>query len=115
MHKILQRQIDRHLESIKDELLAKKQFVDFLSAIEKTYGDYEKEYALIERSLNISSKELTEVNERIREEASQTRTRADELERFNKLMIDRELKMVELKEENRRLKELLPPGYDKKQ
>jgi chromosome segregation ATPase len=104
MHKTLQRQIDRYLGSLAGVTDAQ---LKLFEAISKTYSDYEKDYALVERSLDLSSKELSEVNNRIRSEADTIKERATELEKLNGLMINRELKMVELKERIRLLQQEL--------
>lgn len=104
MHKTLQRQIDRYLGGHESATEAQLQFFD---AVSKTYSDYEKDYALIEHSLSISSNELTEVNNKIRAESVSIKERADELEKLNNLMINRELKMIELKEQIKKLEDKL--------
>lgn len=81
MHKILRRQIERYYGDIEH---LPEEFKTFVEAVGKTYSDYEKEYALIERSLNISSKELTEINQELRKEKEvveqKVRKRTAELE-----------------------------------
>lgn len=101
MHKILERQVKRACGSIDNIPERLRKLLDIVS---KTYEDYEREYALMERSLNISSKELMEANKNIQNEFKSTQERASELERLNQLMVDRELKMIELKEEIKKLK-----------
>lgn len=76
---------------------------DLFEAVSKTYEDYESEYALIERSLDISSKELTELNQRLHEEIAAANERATKLESLNDMMIDREIVMVDLKKEIKKL------------
>ncbi len=101
MHKILERHIKRiygDIEHVPVECL------EMLKSVSKTFTDYDKEFSLIERSLEISSAELTEANQRLREEISVAHENAEELKRLNKTMIDRELKMIRLKEEIARLK-----------
>lgn len=102
MHKTLERQIIRiygSADSIPEEIKP------LVQAINKTYEDYDKEHDLIERSLEISSKELTELNEKLRGEVETTEGRAKKLEDLNEMMIDREIKMVELKKELKELRE----------
>jgi len=102
MHKTLERQINRIYGSVDQIPEDAKPLVHI---IDKTYEDYDKEHDLIERSLEISSKELTELNEKLRNEIEATESRAKKLEDLNEMMIDREIKMVELKKEIKELKE----------
>lgn len=62
-HPILQRQIKK-CDFIKENLSNEK-VQEFLSAISNSYFDYEEEKVLLERSIEISSKEFTERTERI--------------------------------------------------
>ena len=81
-----------------------------LQAISDAYDHYDEDHELLERSLNISSKELGEKNSRLEEEIERVRnsqTQNKELERMNKFMIGRELRMVELKKEIKNLNEKL--------
>lgn len=104
MHKTLERQIIRlygTIENFSDE------HKNLLQVISKTYTDNDREHALIDRSLEISSKELTEANKRLRQEIATTIERAEKLEKVNELMIDREIRMVELKKDIKGLKQKL--------
>lgn len=101
MHKTLKRQLEKIYGSIEE---IPKDIEGLVNAVSKTYEDYDKEYALIERSLDISSKELTETNNKLRDEVLSTKERALKLEKLNEMMVDREIKMVELKKEIEELK-----------
>ena len=100
MHKTLERQIIRLYDALENFPAEHK---DLLQVISKTYADNNREHALIERSLEISSKELTEANERLRQEIVAAIDRAEKLEKLNDIMIDREIKMVELKKDIKKL------------
>lgn len=102
MHKTLERQIIRLYGALEN---FPAEHEKFLQVISKTYTDNDREHALIERSLEISSKELTEANKRLRQEITTTIERAEKLEKLNDLMIDREIKMVELKKDIKKLKQ----------
>ena len=104
MHKTLERQIVRLYGTLEN---FPAEYENLLQVISKTYTGNDKEHALIERSLEISSKELTEANERLRQEITTTVERAEKLEKLNDLMIDREVKMVELKKNIKELKQKL--------
>ena len=101
MNKVLERQLKKifgSLEGVPKDLEA------LLMLVSETYDHAEEDRLLIERSLEISSKELGELNAKTREESEKLKTSFSELERMNKLMIDRELKMIELKKEIAALK-----------
>lgn len=65
MHKVLQRQLERVYGS---DIPDSERFQKLLDLVSDTYTGRDDEYELIERSLDISSKELTELNERLRGE-----------------------------------------------
>ena len=62
MHSILKRQLRKYLGSEK----APEKYTELFKAISMTYEGFDKDRDLIERSLEISSKELTEKNERLK-------------------------------------------------
>ena len=100
MNKVLERQIKKIFGSLEN---APKGLDVFLRLVSDTYDHAEEDRLMIERSLEISSKELTGLNNKAKEESEKLKINVSELERMNKLMIDRELKMIELK---KRIKEL---------
>lgn len=103
MHPLLQRQILKHLKSL--EVLPKDQgWNDLFKSIGDTYSHYDTDRKLIERSLEISSKELNENNQQLQSRLIDIQQKTTELEKLNNMMIDREIKMVELKEEISALK-----------
>ena len=63
LHKILQRQIRKHLGNDLSSLPSPA--VELLKAISAAYYHYDEDRALIERSLEISSRELTDINRNI--------------------------------------------------
>ncbi|MCH8889245.1 HAMP domain-containing histidine kinase [Patescibacteria group bacterium] len=65
MHKALERQLIRCYGSLQN--VPEEQRV-FLEQVNKTYTESDQEYSLMERALDISSKELTEANVLLREE-----------------------------------------------
>ena len=65
MHKTLQRQLTQLFGSPDNTPLEYKELID---VVNKTYKNFQSEYELIERSLDISSAELTELNEQLRQE-----------------------------------------------
>lgn len=59
-HKLLDRQLRRHLKLTPEEvkLLQRPDFQSFLDAISQAYDDFDSDRAMIERSQELSSKEL---------------------------------------------------------
>ncbi len=100
MNKVLERQVKK----IFGSLVVPQGLEPFLKLVSDTYDHAEEDRLMIERSLEISSKELGELNKKTREESEKLKTSFEESERLNKLMVDRELKMIELKKEIERLR-----------
>lgn len=76
--RILNRQIQKHLgERGNDESLK-----PFLSAINETYRSTDRDRELLERSLELTSNELTALNERSRQEKTQALDRLSESEQI---------------------------------
>lgn len=71
--------------------------------LEKSYKDIEKANASLEEKVRSRTKELEEIKNtlevRVHEKTAELQDRLEELEKFKKLVVGRELKMVELKEE----------------
>ncbi len=64
MHRLLQRQIKRHLGDINRSDPA---FQNFLTAVDEAYCQSDDDYRLLERSLELSSSELLEANTRLQD------------------------------------------------
>lgn len=106
MNKILDRQIKKEFGDV-DKIPEKLK--SFLDVINDSYNNFDKDIALLGRSLDISSKELTEANKDLRKENQKAEiivkertldleTRVREIEKLNKVMVGREMKMIELKD-----------------
>lgn len=76
-NRILERQIKRHLGE-KAKLSQKYQAL--LEAVSETYNHYESDRVLLERSMDLSSKELTAVNEKFRQQNADLHQKTEELE-----------------------------------
>ena len=70
MHRLLRRQLRKHL-GVEDEVPAALQ--PFVAAVDAAYADFDSDRAMLERSLELSSKELSEA----RDKATQAQTSAD--------------------------------------
>lgn len=105
-HKILKRQIERTLGkdyNFPPEIRA------LLDLVSKTYDHFDEDRALVERSLEISSQELSEKNAALQKELQEIKHNEDyineleiakkNLEKMNRFMIGREIRMAELKKE----------------
>ena len=68
MHRLLRRQLRKHL-GVEDEVPAALQ--PFVAAVDAAYADFDSDRAMLERSLELSSKELSEA----RDKATQARRR----------------------------------------
>jgi adenylate cyclase len=68
MHRLLRRQLRKHL-GVEDEVPA--ELKAFVAAIDAAYGDFDSDRAMLERSLELSSKELSDA----RDEAAHARGR----------------------------------------
>ncbi len=76
MNKLLQRQMTKHLGNPGNVPLESRPLFE---AISDAYDSFDADRRLIERSLDISSQELTEINHRLRGEIAEHRTTDDEL------------------------------------
>lgn len=103
MHSILKHQIKKFLKLNSIDKLD-SEWKDLLQAISETYTHFDEDRAMIERSLEISSQELNETNEKLQEEVDTAKERSADLKKLNDLMIGRELKMIELKKELQKLR-----------
>lgn len=70
-----------------------------------TTGSVDKEFVELIENLNEASKELAESKKESEKTRAEMESRVDELEKFFDLTVNREIKMVDLKKELKRLKE----------
>jgi hypothetical protein len=111
MHHVLERQLKRLFGSLENVPSSIEGLIDTVS---KTYEDFYKDRDLIEHSLDVSSKELTAMNLKLKKEkldiektvmkrTEELQEQIDLMTHFQKITTGRELKMIELKEEIERL------------
>lgn len=66
-HKLLQRQIKKHLKSLESFPSAHREELEaFFAAVSNSYEDFDKSHRLLERSMEISSQELLATNQDLR-------------------------------------------------
>ena len=78
-NKLLLKQIQKKFGSADD---LPPEMLEFLNTVSHTYDFYEKERQLIERSMDISSNELIEVNSKLEEQAQKLQRSNQELREF---------------------------------
>ena len=98
-HKLLLRQIKKYLGEIQD---LDEKTKAFLQAVDRTYWHNEQERKLLERSMELSSKELTLANEKLRLEAENQKLILNKLKEalWNLRTEDSDLKKEDAKEED---------------
>ncbi|MEK7160821.1 MAG: hypothetical protein AAB724_02215 [Patescibacteria group bacterium] len=119
MHYLLERQLKK---AFNDKFRSSPKLDDLLKAISDTYDNYDKDRKFLERSFDLSSKEFLGLNNRVLklleelkvekesvdqkvvERTQELEERMADLKRFQKLAVDRELKMIELKKEIEEIK-----------
>ena len=103
MHRLLRRQLRKYL-GVEDEVPAELQ--PFLAAVDAAYADFDSDRAMVERSLELSSKELADA----RDAATEAQRRlTDALESISEgfFLYDADDRMVLC---NSRYRELFPEG-----
>lgn len=68
MHSLLARQIKKHLNYNGEE---PKDIEKFLSAIDRSYHNFEDQLGMLQRAMSLSSKELFDANQKLQQEAEQ--------------------------------------------
>ena len=87
------------------------EIAELVECLKRMHEELENARASLEIKIRARTRELEELTERqeeiIKERIKEIQKRTGELEKFHKLAVGRELKMVELKEEIKKLKEVL--------
>ncbi len=79
-NKLLQRQIQKHLNATNIPV----EFLPLLQVISDSYEHYERDRLMLERSMEISSSEMIELNNTLRKETEELRKN----EKFTKTIIE---------------------------
>ena len=92
-------------------LVTNDEITEVIKSLKRMHEELENSKASLEIKIKARTKELEELTERqeetIKERVGEVQKRAVELERFQKLAVGRELKMIELKKEIKKLRESL--------
>ncbi|QMW05845.1 ATP-binding protein [Spirosoma foliorum] len=76
LHKILSRQIHRHLT---EECLQDKHIQQFIQAVNESYQNFDRDKELLEHSALVNDREYTAINQKLKEEVSQRRQSVEKL------------------------------------
>lgn len=104
LHKVLKRQIKKYLG---DDFEVSPKLELLLKAVSDTYNNSDEDRDIVNYAMDVSSKEFLEINNKLKSQQAVLAGRTEESEKINALLIDRELRMIELKGENQKLKERL--------
>ncbi|MFA5997032.1 MAG: hypothetical protein WC791_00930 [Candidatus Paceibacterota bacterium] len=104
LHKTLKRQIRKILG---EDYQFSPELQSFLKAVSDTYEHFDEDRIFANHSMDEMSKEMLDINNALKSETADLEVHSTELEKMNKYMVDRELKMIELKKELRENEEQL--------
>lgn len=76
LHKILKRQINRHLTP---DSLEHAPFQQFIQAVNESYLSFDRDKELLEHSAMLNEREYSEINQKLKEEVSQRRQSVEKL------------------------------------
>jgi signal transduction histidine kinase len=94
LNKLLLRQAQKYMggsDKIPENLNA------FIEAISESYNHYEKDHHLLERSIELSSTEMIELNEQLRKETEELKKAHDELRATEKIRLEKRLDEEKIK------------------
>lgn len=92
MNSLLKRQIRKYLS---EELASNKDLEQFLYAVNSSYNNYDEQFIMLQRAISLSSEELFNANQQLREEAQAQQDVINKLKR-----VIETLKFYELPENN---------------
>ncbi|MBN3037719.1 MAG: hypothetical protein JW834_04720 [Candidatus Diapherotrites archaeon] len=102
MHRLLERQLKKYLSAYPNVPEDLKQFI---KAIDEAYKQADKDRAMVERSLELISDEFMALNRKLKADIErgkhaeeQLKEKLSEVEKLNKFLLGREMRIVDLKE-----------------
>lgn len=84
MHKILERQIKKYLAGAP----MTPEFKSFLDAIDTAYNNFDEDRKLLDRSVEISSKEFYEINNKLKSNQTELETKISDLQNTRKAVLN---------------------------
>ena len=100
MHKLLERQIRKFLSA---NLAQDKALSDFLEAISKSYADNDSKLEMVQRSTILSSQELSDANDNLRETANAQKKVIESLERSIAVLNTNSGNLISSEKQNERI------------
>ncbi|MES2432058.1 MAG: sensor histidine kinase [Bacteroidota bacterium] len=93
-NKLIARQAQKYLGGLDK---VPENYHAFIKAISESYDHYEKDHRLLERSIEISSSEMIELNEQLRKETEQLKKAHEQLRTAEKLRLEKRLDEEKIK------------------
>jgi anti-anti-sigma regulatory factor len=94
MHKLLERQLKRYLKVAEVEAFP-PEWQRFVQAVDDVYHHTDEDYALLDRSLTLTSQELFESNRKLQHDLEQHRLAQEEQERLQQQLIEAQQRLIE--------------------
>jgi signal transduction histidine kinase len=94
LNKLLLRQAQKHLGGLDN---IPENYHAFIQAISESYNHYEKDRNLLERSIELSSSEMIELNEQLKKETEELKIAHDELKATEKIRLEKRLDKEKIK------------------
>ena len=97
MNKLLLRQLKKYLGGVGN---IPEEFDAFLNAVNDSYNHYEKDHHLLERSIELSSSEMIELNNKLRKETTELKRAHEKLKiteqmRLEKILDEEKIKQLQ--------------------
>ena len=94
LNKLLVRQAEKYLGGVDN---VPENYYAFIQAINESYNHYEKDHHLLERSIELSSEEMIELNEQLRKETKQLKQAHEELRATEIIRLEKRLDEEKIK------------------
>ena len=94
LNKLLVRQAEKYLGGVDN---IPENYHAFIQAINESYNHYEKDHHLLERSIELSSEEMIELNEQLRKETKQLKQAHEELRATEIIRLEKRLDEEKIK------------------